>query len=181
MSSWLKKELRRANKENKRCKKLYSDWADDEFNCGPNKFIFGVITKSRNSQKSYNSDSPSFQTINDLQVYYNRDNRQYTLDIESNYSSVEDVKYLTHLLKEFKKFVMSSNNKMLCTDKELLSISHKDLYEYINFNTSYSHYWTSDNLIILYNKFYIFVEGYKKLCCAIDKNNKDINDTEVHN
>ena len=39
-----KKELIKAEKEKKRCQRLYLDWKDDEYNCGPLKFIWGVIS-----------------------------------------------------------------------------------------------------------------------------------------
>jgi hypothetical protein len=167
VSSWSKKEIKRANKEKKRCKKMYEDWKDDEFNCGANKFIFGVMS-SVNNMLETPQDTPSFYTLNDLQVYYNRDNKKYLLDIEIGFESTigdSDIKYLTNLLKAFKSFILEYFNYE--DEKSILLNTNKNTYKYIgNFNDDY---WCSNDLLSLYNKLYIFVEGYKKLCKGVDK------------
>ena len=149
MTKWLKTEFRRANKEKKRCKKLYSDWKDDEFNCGANKFIFGVVNENCSQQSE-----ASFHTLNDLVVYYNRDTEKYLLDIEPIVEN--SIEYLSNLLKKFRNFVCETYNI------QNLNIGiNPSLYTYLY---DMSNYWSSDNLVDLYFRFYIFVQGYKQLC-----------------
>lgn len=66
MTSWLIDNLDYSNKEKKRCKKLYKDWVDDEFNCGPNKFIFGVMNEGNKYLNAPQNKIVSFYTLNDL-------------------------------------------------------------------------------------------------------------------
>lgn len=154
MASWTKKEMKRANKERKRCKKMYPDWVDNEFNCGANKFIFGVISDSNNYLESKNNDV-SFNTLNDLTIYYNRDSKKYLLDIEVGYNEPKegDITYLDRLLKEFKNFVQAQYSL------KLPYILETSLFVFLE---DTSNYWSADDLITLYCKFYIFVQGYKQ-------------------
>ena len=155
MISWTKKELKRANKEKKRCKKMYPDWVDNEFNCGANKFIYGVISESNNYLESKNN-KVSFNTLNDLTIYYNRDSKKYLLDIEVGYndeSKEGDIAYLDRLLKEFKNFVQAQYHLKLSYMLE------KSLFTFLE---DKSNYLSADDLITLYCKFYIFVQGYKQ-------------------
>lgn len=159
MQSWVKKELRRANKEKKRCKKLYEDWVDDEFNCGPNKFIFGVISPDN----KYMLEAPqkgiaNFYTLNNLQIYYNRDTQKYLLDIDCYGYDIDVgvIPYLTDLLKKFKNFIETHNN--------IINLNHlidENIFQYLG---DMSNYWQANDLITLYYKFYIFVIGYKQMC-----------------
>ena len=159
MANWANKELKRANKEKKRCKKLYEDWVDNEFNCGPNKFIFGIISKDnsyvlRNPQ---NISIPSFSTLNDLQIYYNRDTKKYLLDVDC-YGYSDDtgvVIYLKNLLKQLKDFVEIQYNGI-----KIKYLIDDYIFPYLE---DMSNYWQADDLITLYSKFYIFVNGYKQL------------------
>lgn len=74
MGSWTEEQLKIAADQRKRCQKLYPDWKDDEFNCAENKFIWGI---------SYNPEhTPSFSTLNYIQVYYNRKFKIYYLDLD---------------------------------------------------------------------------------------------------
>lgn len=154
MASWIKKELKRASKEKKRCKKIYSDWIDNEFNCGANKFIFGIISDSNNYLDTKDNEV-SFNTLNDLTIYYNRDTKKYILDIEVGYNNQEesDIKYLDRLLKLFKDFIQSQYD---------LKISYLLETSLSTFLDDMSNYWSADDLITLYCKFYIFVQGYKQ-------------------
>lgn len=154
MANWTRSELKRANKEKKRCKKLYEDWVDNEFNCGPNKFIFGVISDANNILETKNYEV-SFNTLNDLQVYYNRNTKKYLLDVEVGYndSKEDDVDYLDRLLKEFKTFIQSQY------DLKLQYLLETSLFAFLG---DMSNYWSADDLITLYCKFYIFVQGYKQ-------------------
>jgi hypothetical protein len=161
MSSWIKKELKRAEKERRRCAKLYKDWKDDEYNSGPNKFVFGIIS---NSDFAYNKgdvssiDKASFYTLNDLQIYYNRDTHRYILDIETYHNKKEgELLYLERLLSKFKDFM-----KIEYKYSDSL-LTNNSLCEYINTHTS-EDYWSSTDIYSLYKKFNIFVLGYSALC-----------------
>ena len=159
MASWTSKELKKANKEKKRCKKMYKDWVDNEFNCGPNKFIFGIISDdNKNISHAPQDGTPSFYTLNDLQIYYNRDTEKYILDIDSYGYGVKIgvTPYLTELLKQFREFVETQENGL-----KINYLIDDNIFEYLG---DMSNYWQADNLITLYSKFYIFVYGYKQLC-----------------
>ena len=101
----LKREIKRRDKEVKRFKKLYADWEDDEYNCADNKFIWGI--------KSYDDmteNPPSFYTLNDIDIYYNRKSKLYFLDIETIYqfdSRDDEKKYLYNLLNKFGEYLLS--------------------------------------------------------------------------
>ena len=85
MGSWTEEQLKIAADQRKRCQKLYPDWKDDEFNCADNKFIWGI---------SYNPEcTPSFSTLNYIQIYYNRKFKIYYLDLdpEINCSSLKNI------------------------------------------------------------------------------------------
>ena len=155
MTSWSRKELKKAKKEKKRCKKMYSDWRDDEFNCGPNKFIFGVVSDTNKYLKTPQDGCASFQTLNDLTIYYNRDMHKYVLDIDV-YACCDELcdTYLTTLLNKFKDFVET------LTESKINHLINDNIFTYLE---DMSGYWTSDTIHTLYFKFYMFVIGYKQL------------------
>ena len=163
MTKWLKKELKKASKDKKRCAKLYSDWKDDEFNCSSNKFIFGVM-----SENGFCDVVPSFYTLNDLQVYYNRDTEKYLLDIDCNLlclNSDSYIKRLNTLLKRFKCFMIDTFGEEILNN----NLSIETSADFVN------DYWSTDDLLTLYRRFYIFVSGYKQLVKSIkvkENNNK---------
>lgn len=166
MTSWLKKELKKADKERKKCKKLYQNWVDNEFNCGANEFVFGVIADLGWYKESSQEYKASFNTLNKLQIYYNRNTEKYMLDVEillNDDQSYEN--YLDELLKEFKKFVDSEYNRNINNDVNI----YIDLNNYLG-NYDMINYWSADDLITLYHKFYMFVIGYKQIC----KNKKQL-------
>lgn len=145
----LRKELKMAKKEKRRCKKLYADWKDDEFNCGPLKFIFGVKSKD-----DLSDNNVSTHTLNDLDIFYNRDTKKYLLNIETIYEwsdSNSKVNYLSLLLENFKVFLLENNLFDFNFDPYIL-------YIYNDGNL-----FISDNLTELYYKFKIFVVGYTNL------------------
>ena len=100
----MNKEIKRCKnirvKNAKKYKKLYPDWEDNEYNCADNKFIFAVVSPTETMQ-------PSFYSLNDLLVYYNRGSKQYFLDIETSYDLIREFEkeYLKNLLNKFKLFV----------------------------------------------------------------------------
>ena len=149
MTKWLKKELKNGLKEKKRCQKLYDDWVDNEFNMGPLKFIFAVT--------SIKNQTPSFNTLNDLLIYYNRDTKKYLLDIDigHNKKNESDIDYLFRLNHEFQVF-MDQQDKSVNSFKNLDS-------KLSNFINNDMNYWVADTLEELYYKFYIFVSGYYQM------------------
>ena len=67
------KELKSINKnykhEKERCKKMYPDWCDDEFNMLDNLFIWGYNTNPKIFSSFYSWD--------DAYIYFNRKNKKY--------------------------------------------------------------------------------------------------------
>lgn len=145
-----KNDLRRSKKEKKRCQKLYADWKDDEYNCGPLKYIWGI--------KSYDDLSETrdanFYTLNDLDIYFNRDNKLYMLSLETIYSfeTVADrIKYLNRLLNTFREYMINNS---------LFDSNYDPFFLYIY---NYGKMFEAESLTELYYKFKIFVTGYSNL------------------
>ena len=105
----------------------YPDWKDDEFNCLDNKFIWGVKAKSDQSGKD-----PSFVTLNDLQIYYNRKSKIYFLDLDiaenyiKNYTLfinyLYDLGHLPFIVSHTVKYPLTKEDK-----KDLFSAKSLDL------------------------------------------------------
>lgn len=166
MSTWLNLELKRSKKEKKRCKKLYSDWKDDEFNCGANKFIFGILSKDNKVlADAPQTGVPSFQTLNCMQVYYNRDTQKYLLDIDLyNTENKNAYKYLSMILTKLRDFI--------CEECKVININNLidiDLFTYLE---DMSNYWSASTLPILYFKLFMFTQGYNQLCKNNEKNQR---------
>lgn len=140
----LQKELKWIKKEKLRCKKLYPDWEDNDFNCGPLKFIWAEST----------TINPSFSTLNDLIIYYNRDTEHYLLDIDITkefHSAEQRVLYLEACLTAFKNYLIKENKFELKFNPYNFDCYHRgELFEGMT-------------LTELYYKFKIFVKGYKQL------------------
>lgn len=75
----LKKQQKQYKKEKARCAKTYPDWKDDEFNTLDLKFIWGILPKGSNE------GTPSWNTLNDAVVYYNRQNKKYYFDFDCGF------------------------------------------------------------------------------------------------
>ena len=155
LKSWFRlnkttrEELKKSKKEKRRCKKLYDDWEDNEYNCGPLKFIWGV-----KSYDDHTAVNVNFYSMNDIEIDYNRDTHKYLLSIETIYlfkSQQERINYLEKLLENFKNYLYENNLFNLAFDPHLL-------YLYNN-----GELFIADNLTELYYKFKIFVTGYKDL------------------
>ena len=139
-----KQELKRAQKEKSRCAKTYKDWNDDEFNCGPLKFIWGI---------QYNGEiTDNFNSLNDFEITYNRDTKKYLLFLETMniFNDLESRKnYLRkHIFKKFENYILKNN----LLDKNL---DPHNLYWYNSGNL-----FEASDLTELYFKFKIFVKGY---------------------
>ena len=144
-----KAELKQAKKEKARCKKLYADQEDNELNCGPLKFIWGITSKD-----NLHGNVAHFYTLNDLDICYNRDTRKYLLGIETLYqftSTEHKINYLNDLLEAFRAYLMQ---------KDLFDCSYDpfSLYKYNDGNL-----FTAESLTELYYKIKIFDIGYSNL------------------
>lgn len=143
-----RQEFVKSKKEMKRCKKMYPDWEDNEFNCGPLKFIWGVL-----SEDNIRPCEPSFYSLNDIDICYNRDTKKYLLGIETIYlfeTAEEEIEYLERLLKEFTKYTKETHRKYRKNDFGLKPLSHGELF-------------VADSIEELYFNFKLFVHGYKDL------------------
>lgn len=138
-------ELKAAKKEKKRCKKLYLDWRDDEYNCGPLKYIWGI--------RDTGESADNFEQLTDLDIYYNRDTKKYILALETIYIFPDDnskIKYLDTLLKKFEQHVYHQLQEDAYSPKCLRTYNDGNLFQ-------------ADSEIELFYKFKIFVIGYSNL------------------
>ena len=144
----IKREMKRMEKERKRCAKQYPDWKNDEYNCGPLKFIWGVL-----SSDDLSGYPANFYTLNDLDITYNRDTKKYLLGLETIYkfNSTEDtVNYLLRLKKEFSLFIFG-NDDVGTFDRTAL------------FNYNSGEMFIGDSILELYWKFCLFVNGFEDI------------------
>ena len=148
MNKELKQEIKNAKKDIKRCKKQYPDWKDDEYNCGPLKYVWGI--------QSNGQDATNFYQLNDLDIYYNRDTNKYMLGVETLYifdSNKDKALYLKRMEEKFSSYI----------DAELDNkYDPFNLYMYNDGNL-----FQADSMTELYYKFKIFVNGYQSLCEVI--------------
>ena len=131
---------------NKQLMKKYDDYVDDEYNLGELKFIWGVT-----SWDNIIGGSANFYTMNDIDVYYNRDTEKYMLSIETAYhfrDKATEVLYLEDLLKEFTEFMQQNDYN---TNEEYL------------FDFNQLQITEANSIPELYTNFRVFVEGYKAL------------------
>lgn len=131
----------------------YSDWEDNEYNCGEIKFIWGI--------KSYDDLSEAdacLYTMNDIDICYDRKEKVYILGVETAYlfeDKKAEVEYLERLLDKFTEFMEQNRYEThssyclfmsdLCTNCKAATIGE------------------------LYTMFRIFVEGYKEMYGGTDK------------
>jgi len=126
--------------------KKYGDYAleDDDF-----KFIWGIKSWDDLSGRDCN-----MQTMNDIDITYVKETKEYMLGIETAYmfeSKSDECKYLRDCLNAFTKYMDDNNFRtnepyMLFMSNPCTSMSAKTIEE-------------------LYTYFKIFVEGF----CAINK------------
>lgn len=141
------KEIARSKEEKTRCQQQYPDWKDNEFNCGPLKYIFGI--------QSNGEYADNFNTLNDLDIYFNRDTKKYllNLDISKKFNNKKDkIYWLRFLLIKFANYLPPVNfvNK---EDNEIYSLEN-----YLN-----GELFIANSLIELYYNFSIFINGYISL------------------
>jgi hypothetical protein len=134
---------------NKRMKKKYPDYEDNEYNCGELKHIWGI-----KSWDDLSSNSCNIYTMNDIEITYHRDIKKYSLCIETAYMYDDNRKqheceYLKQLLNAFTKY-MNDNN-------------YSKEYDICLFMMQPSIDFKTDSIEELYANFKIYVEGYCSL------------------
>ncbi len=144
----------RYNKSVKKYKKKWPDYVDDEYNCGPYKFIWGV-----KSQDCFIAGDANIYTMNDIDIDFNRLTGQYELGVETIYwfkSKQAEYEYYKELLDKFTQYM---NDNSLDTTQNYNPIF---LNSEINFR--------ADTIEELYIQFKIFVIGY---CAVLEELNDD--------
>ena len=130
----------------KKCKRLYPDYVDDEYNLGSIKHIWGV--------KSYDDLSGHdvcLHTMNDIEIIYDRETKKYSLSIEAAFCfddnrKENECKYLKELLDAFTGY-MDDNNYS------------KD-YDICLFMRGWDIKSKAESIEELYANFKIYVDGY---------------------
>ena len=132
---------------NRKMMKKYPDYKDDEYNCGELKFIWAVKSWDDLSGKEAN-----INTMNDIEIDYDRKNDEYILSFETVYlfkdGKAGEVKYFEDLLDAFTKFMVDNNYKV---DEPFF------------FWTASDNLWRAESIPLLYTQFRLFVKGYKSL------------------
>lgn len=100
INRWLKKELKQAKKLRRYCKKHFSDWEDNEYNCGDLKFLWGLISGCDAAA------APSFCTNNIAIFYYSRIYKKYYLDIDLSCTDNKEImKMLDYVYHQFSLYI----------------------------------------------------------------------------
>lgn len=71
---------------------MYKDWEDNEFNYLDNKFIWAKVADNSNTE-------PSFITLNDAIVYYNRESKEYVFDCDLSMFDCGDAESAQHMIE----------------------------------------------------------------------------------
>lgn len=141
-----KKELKDEARRRKLYREKYDNQEGDPMVCGPLQFIWGHSEQT--------DGVASFETLNNIDVYYNRDEKKYYLDIETAYvfaSKKNEVSYLLELLIYFKQYMKKQNIDSSGKELNLWTIADET-----------DGLFRADTIEELYAKFAIFVYGYKQ-------------------
>ena len=129
-------------------KRKYPDYIEDEYNYGDLKFIWGV-----KSWDDLTSKDANLYTMNDLDIIYNRDKKEYMLGIETIYSFDNgkdgEIKYLEGLLDKFTEYMQERG----CTTSDKISLCCIES----------SDPWKAETIPELYIRFKIFVNGFRSV------------------
>lgn len=129
-------------------KKKYPDYIDDEYNCGNLKFIWGI-----KSWDDLSASDANMYTMNDIDIYYDRDTKQYSLGVETIYmfdDTQAECSYYNSLLESFTKYMKEnglSTEQNYCAFCSGLDLSLK-----------------ADSIEELYTRFKIAVTGLCAVC-----------------
>lgn len=128
--------------------KKYPDYKDDEYNCGDLKFIWGI-----KSWDDLTSKDANLYSMNDLDIVYDREKKEYMLGIETIYTfddKEDEIKYLEGLLDKFTEYVRE--NKYI-TNQDKMCLTYIESSEP----------WRAETISELYIRFKIFVNGFKSV------------------
>lgn len=138
----------------KKYKKKYPDYIDDKYNVGPLKFVWGI-----KSSDCFISGDANAYTMNDIEIDYDRENKQYMLSFETIYwfkTKQDECEYYKWLLDKFTQYM--NDNKLSTTQYwSCVIISNTG----INFRAG--------TIEELYIQFKIFVIGY---CAVLQEDHK---------
>lgn len=129
-------------------KKKYPDYIDNEYNCGALKFIWGI--KSCDDLSAFDSN---MYTMNDIEIDYDRDTKQYSLGVETIYmfdDTQNECAYYNNLLESFTKYMKGNGldtERNYCTFCSGLDLTLK-----------------ADSIEELYTRFKIVVTGLCAVC-----------------
>ena len=96
LHKYLKSQQKIYDKRKKMCKKLYADWEDNEYNELEHKFIWALTAKDCKS-------SPSFLSLNDALVTYNRITERYEFYVDIAFFDCGDRDSAQKLIKYLKR------------------------------------------------------------------------------
>ena len=117
--------------------------------CGDMKFIWGV-----KSYDDFSSAPANLWTMNDIDIVYDEENKEYLLSVETIYDFDNgregQIKYYDNLLNEFTKFMIDNGYDMDLPDSKIM-IKPITLTR-------------ADTITELYFMFKIFVKGFKVVC-----------------
>lgn len=125
------------------------EYLDDEYNCENIKFIWGV----KSTDDVLTGNEANLYTMNDLLVYYDKEDDLYSLEIETAYmfgSKEKECDYLQYLLEKFTEFMTVNGYS---TDY------HRPL-----FFTKFGIENQTKSIEELYFNFKFYVQGYCKVC-----------------
>lgn len=138
-------------REEKQMKKKYPDW-DYKYDVGEYHFVYGV-----KSWDDLTGMDVNVHTMNDFEIGYSRDTKQYSVSIETAYmfknGRAGECKYLRQLLSTFEKYM--DEHKLNKNEELCLYMSQPEIDMH------------ADTIEQLYTKFRMYVEGY---CAVHDKN-----------
>ena len=148
LNTYIKKEMKKnkssLSREKARCRRLYPDYLDNEFNMLDNLFIWGYNTNPK--------VVPSFLSWDDAYIYYNRATKRYYMSIDIGmYEEIKDAESaraeldrLCRIEEAFRNFMIKSN---LSLRAEKITFHDLGL--------------EGHSLTELYTRFRYMLEGYK--------------------
>lgn len=126
---------------------------------GPLKFVYAI-------QSNEHANNPSFNTLNDLVVSYNRDTNKYVLEVDLDYVPNDKIiNHLGELLDKFQDFVQPIKLR------HITPIDFVDVLYKMPTNACRT-FWVGESLLEVYLMFYVFVKGYTQCVSAYRTINK---------
>ena len=132
---------------NRKMIKKYPDYKDDEYNCGDLKFVWGV-----KSWDDLTSKDANLYSMNDLDIVYDREKKEYMLGIETAYlfkTHAAECEYLRDCLRAFTNY-MDDNG-----------LNKEEPFRLFMNNPCTN--MVANSIEELYTNFKIFVNGYLTL------------------